>query len=115
MRSGTFAMKKYFVESKVTDKAIIGSVSDYVQIKDPCTGNTMVVIRNPKVKIQPYKSMDGVIDMSEHVSKCKVPNFYKAEVPLQFGNERVGWHNMLNLIKSKERQKQFWEFIEGLR
>lgn len=45
------AMQKYFIESKVTDRAIIGSVSDLVKIKDPCTGNTMVVIRNPKLKI----------------------------------------------------------------
>lgn len=82
---------------------------------DPCTGNTMVVIRNPKIKIKPYTSMEGVIDISEHVARQRSPVFFKAEQRVSFTDEKIGWHTMLKLIKSKECDRQFWDFIEGLR
>ena len=51
------------------DRAIKGRTSEWISIKDPCTGNTLAVIKNPKVKIKPYKSMAGVVDMHEYISQ----------------------------------------------
>ena len=96
-------LEKFVVHEKVQDRAIEDKMSNVVRVKDPCTGNTLVSIRNPQVKIKPYSSMDGVVDMEEHITNRRIPIFYKTELPLDFSNERTGWHNMLNLIKSKDR------------
>ena len=48
---------------KVHDRALIGRVTNLVRIKDPCTGLLIAEIRDPKVDINPYSNMDGVIDM----------------------------------------------------
>ena len=34
---------------------------------------------------------------------------------MSFDERRLGWHTMLDLIKTKRSKKQFWEFIERLR
>ena len=74
-----------------------------VQVKDPCTGNLIAEIRDPKVLIKSYSSMDGVVDLQKHITERRIPVFYKTIAPLDFSSHRVGWHTMLNLIKSKER------------
>ena len=57
-------MEKFLVKERVQDRAIKDSWTDQIRVKDPCTGQTLVVIKNPKVKIQPYKSMDGIVDIN---------------------------------------------------
>ena len=59
--------------------------------------------------------MEGVIDIKEHIESRTQPVFYKADPPLDFSDKRLSWGTMLELIKSKERQKQFWNFVEDLR
>ena len=55
---------KQFVEYfKVQDKALIGSVTNMVRIKDPITGLLIASIRDPKVDINPYSNMSGIINM----------------------------------------------------
>ena len=44
-------MEKFLVKERVQDRAIKDSWTDQIRVKDPCTGQTLVVIKNPKVKI----------------------------------------------------------------
>ena len=74
-----------FVEYfKVQDKALIGSLTNMVRIKDPSTGLLIASIRDPKVDINPYSSMDGVIDMQEAIENGKVPVFNSEVGPMSF-------------------------------
>ena len=84
------------------------------QVKDPCTGNKIVTIWNPKVQIRPYTSMDGVVDLKDHIANQRIPVFYKTVPTLDFKRDREGWSKLLRLIESKEQQQSFWEFIERL-
>ena len=59
--------------------------------------------------------MEGVIDIKDHIDKRKPPNFFKGEVPMTFDNKKVTWDTLLELLKSKDRQKIFWDFVESLR
>ena len=45
------------------DKALVGHKTNLVKIRDPCNGNIIVTLRDPKVNIEPYKSMEGVINV----------------------------------------------------
>ena len=105
-----------FVEYfKVQDKALIGSLTNMVRIKDPSTGLLIASIRDPKVDINPYSSMAGVIDMEEAIANGTVPVFNSEVQPLSFDQQARGWYTMLELIKKTESKKQFWEFIDRLR
>ena len=105
-----------FVEYfKVQDRAILGRLTNMVRIKDPSTGLLIASIRDPKVDINPYSSMRGVVDMQDAIIKGEVPIFNPEVAPMSFDIRRLGWHTMLDLIKHKESKKQFWEFIERLR
>ena len=76
-----------FVEyKKVQDKSIIGVKTNLVRIRDPCNGQLLAQIRDPKIAILPYQTMDGVIDIKDHIENRKLPHFYKGEVPLTFDN-----------------------------
>ena len=86
-----------------------------VTIRDPCTGNTLVQIREPKVKIKPYQNRTGIIDLNEHIENRQIPVFFKAEPPLDYSDKTISWGTMLELIKSKKKQAQFWEFVGSLR
>ena len=105
-----------FVEYfKVQDRAIIGRLTNMVRIKDPSTGLLIASIRDPKIDINPYTDMSGVIDMQEAIINGTVPVFNSEVAPMSFDIRRLGWHTMLDLIKTKKSKKQFWEFIERLR
>ena len=100
---------------KVQDRAIIGRTTNLVRIRDPCTGHLIASIRDPKVDINPYSGTAGVIDMQDAIVNATVPVFNAEEPPMSFDERRLGWHTMLDLIKTKRSKKQFWEFIERLR
>lgn len=100
---------------KVQDKAFIGSLTNMVRIKDPGTGLLIASIRDPKVDINPYSSMDGVIDMEEAIRLGTVPVFNSEVPPMNFDPRQLGWFTMLDLIKKGQSKKQFWDFIERLR
>ena len=86
-----------------------------VRIKDPGTGLLIASIRDPKVDINPYSGMSGVIDMQEAIINGTVPVFNSEVAPMSFDIRRLGWYTMLELIKNKKSKKQFWEFITRLR
>ena len=95
-----------FVEYfKVQDKALIGSLTNMVRIKDPSTGLLIASIRDPKVDINPYSSMDGVIDMQEAIENGKVPVFNSEVGPMSFDQRQLGWYTMLELIKKTESKQ----------
>ena len=105
-----------FVECKmVVDKSIIGVKTKLVRIRDPCNGQLLAQIRDPKIAIQPYQTMDGVIDIKDHIDNRKLPHFYKGEVPMTFDSKKLTWATLLELIRSKSRQRIFWDFVESLR
>lgn len=105
-----------FVEYlKVQDRAIIGRLTNMVKIRDPCTGHLIVSIRDPKVDINPYSSSFGVIDMQDSIKNASEPVFNSEEPPMSFEARRLGWHTMLDLIRTKRSKKMFWEFIERLK
>ena len=95
-----------FVEYfKVQDKALIGRLTNMVRIKDPGTGLLIASIRDPKVDINPYSDMNGVIDMQEAIENGTVPVFNPEVAPMSFDPKRLGWHTMLELIKTKKSKK----------
>lgn len=49
------------------DKSIIGLKTNLVRIRDPCNGHLLAQIRDPKINIMPYKTMEGVFDMKNHI------------------------------------------------
>ena len=108
-------MDKYVESLMVQDRAIIGRMTKIVKIRDPCTGNLIASIRNPKARITSYTSMEGVIDMEDYIEKRKLPIFYSAVPPLTYSDAPISWDTLLELIESKKRQKEFWDFIERLR
>ena len=74
-----------FVEYfKVQDKALIGSLTNMVRIKDPSTGLLIASIRDPKVDINPYSSMAGIIDMQGAIENGTVPVFNSEVQPMSF-------------------------------
>ena len=66
-------MKRYVEFVKVQDKALIGRMTNLVKIKDPCTGNIIAQIRDPKITISHYESMEGIIDIKEYIENRKQP------------------------------------------
>ena len=86
-----------------------------VRIKDPSTGLLIASIRDPKVDINPYSSMAGIIDMQGAIENGTVPVFNSEVQPMSFDERSMGWYTMLELIKKTESKKQFWEFIDRLR
>ena len=107
-------LHNYVQYLKVQDRAILGRLTQLVQIRDPCNGHIIASIRDPKVGIVSYKSEDGVIDLQKSIDTGVPPIFNRDELPMSFDCQTLGWHQMLDLIKSKEKKKQFWEFIERL-
>ena len=74
-----------FVEYfKVQDKALIGNLTNMVRIKDPSTGLLIASIRDPKVDINPYSSMAGIIDMQGAIENGSVPVFNSEIQPMSF-------------------------------
>jgi len=81
-----------FVEYvRVQDKAFSGSMTNLVRIRDPCTGQLLVEIRDPKIDINPYSSMEGVIDIQEALEKQIVPIFNREQLPITFEEKFSGW------------------------
>ena len=74
-----------------------------VRIRDPCTGNLIASIRDPKIDINPYSGQIGVIDMKEAIINASVPTFDVEEPPISFDDRQLGWHTMLELIKMKRK------------
>ena len=77
-----------------------------MKVKDPCTGHTLAEIKNPKVKIQPYKSMEGVIDIQDHIANRVTPKFFEDEPPLNLGHSDTvfSWPKLSRLISSDDTQ-----------
>ena len=104
------------------DKALIGSLTNIVRIRDPDNSKLVIAsIRDPKVDINPYSSMNGVINMVGAIESGTVPVFNGEVPPMTFDIRSLGWYTMLDLIKidkndeSKKKNAQFWEFIDRLR
>ena len=87
------------------DRAVSDRKTLIVRIKDPCNGKLIASVRDPKVKIGPYRDMDKIIDMQAHIENRTNPQFYKEMSPLNFDEKKLSWGAMLELIKSKEQQK----------
>lgn len=105
-----------FVETmKVQDRALVNRQTKLVKIRDPCNGHTIAVIRDPKIDIQPYSSMNGVIDLQGHIENSQPPIFFPAVQPIKYSDDKISWETMLELIKKRKQQKQFWDFVESLR
>ena len=79
--------------------------TNLVKIKDPCTGNVLVTIRDPKHKIEPYKNMDGVVDIQDHIDNRKLPTFYKGEPAVTYVERGTyKWEDVfLDLIAPRKR------------
>ena len=68
----------------------------------------LATVRDPKIKIANYKTTDGLVDINDCLENGKHPNFFPGDPPINFGDRKLHWDYMLDLIKSKERQKIFW-------
>ena len=68
----------------------------------------LATIRNPKIEIANYKSIKDLFDLNACVQTGKRPIFYPGDPPINFGDKKLHWDFMLELIKSKELQKIFW-------
>ena len=44
-------------------------MTNLIKIRDPCDGKLLATIRNPKCKIEPYKTRDAIIDIQEYIEK----------------------------------------------
>ena len=82
-------LDKYVEHMQVQDRALKRK-TNLVKIMDPCNGNVLASIRDPKCRIIPYKDMEGIVDIQKiiqkHIDERKLPTFYKGEPALTFGD-----------------------------
>ena len=74
-----------FVEHLIVqDNKTLNRMTDLIKIRDPCNGNLIVSIRDPKCKIEPYKTREGIINIQEHIEKRELPKFYKGQPSISY-------------------------------
>ena len=69
-------LEEYLEYQEVQDRAC-KRLTNLIKIRDPCDGKLLATIRNPKCKIEPYKTKDAIIDIQEYIEKQEIPKFYK--------------------------------------
>ena len=62
-----------FVEHMMVKDRALNRMTSLIRIRDPCNGNLLATIRDPKCKIEPYKRREGIIDIQEHIEKRELP------------------------------------------
>ena len=61
-------LEEYVEYQEVQDRAF-KRMTNLIKIRDPCDGKLLATIRNPKCKIEPYKTKDAIIDIQEYIEK----------------------------------------------
>lgn len=108
-------LDEFIEHTEVQDRALKRK-TQLVKIRDPCNGNVLATLRDPKAKIDPYRNKHAIINIQEHIDKRELPKFYKGEPSIAFNQRKgISWKTLHDIIKAEERQQVFWDLIKDVK